>query len=84
MENWTLQHLNKNVLIKMLEEKENNWNELKEWLEDKRKFSECGRTCISGMTFIGQNEQVYTGVINKIQEIESLSPKAIGEKHEQN
>lgn len=37
MGNWTLQHLNKNVLIKMLEEKENNWNELKEWLEERAK-----------------------------------------------
>ena len=37
MGNWTLQHLNKNVLIKMLEEKENNWNELKEWLDERAK-----------------------------------------------
>jgi len=33
----TLRGLNKNALVSLVREKENNWNELKEWLEERAK-----------------------------------------------
>jgi len=56
MGNWTLQHLNKNVLIKMLEEKENNWNELKDWIKENERYFD---------------SYSLDYVIDKMQEIES-------------
>ncbi len=64
----------KRIIIKKEQEinqLQSNWNSLREWLEKEIDFqSKIGRTIINGMTFIGQNESVYKGVLNKMNELE--------------
>lgn len=57
---------------------QSNWNSLREWVEKEIDFqSKIGRTCINGMTFIGQNETVYKGVLDKMNELEGREDEKI-------